>query len=173
MRTGSARTRLDRVVPFEEARRLAHVNAWREKALVYLTRDPAEVLVLEHSEEFPSAGVQVPAGGVDPGEQPAQAAVRELAEETGLTIDSEPVYLESRIWHADVPSRVRHYFWMVAPHTTATRWSHVVSAGEDDEGMLFWLTFRPRSAPGLTSGYGWDAGMGKLDDTIAATNASK
>ena len=57
---------------FDEARRLARVHVWREKALVYLTRGADELLVLEHTEGFPDAGVQVPAGGVEPGEDPGQ-----------------------------------------------------------------------------------------------------
>lgn len=137
--------------------------------MIYLTRDPSELLVLEHTPEFPTAGVQVPAGGVEPGEQPAATAIRELGEETGLHSSSSAVYLESRIWEQDIaPSRVRHYFWVVAPADTPDRWSHTVTAGEEDEGMLFWLTFRPRDAPGLTPGYGWDAALGRLDSVISA-----
>ncbi|WP_199701709.1 NUDIX hydrolase [Jiangella rhizosphaerae] len=156
----------DRVVSFEEARRLAQENAWREKALIYLTRDPAELLVLEHTAS-PRAGVQVPAGGVEPGEQPAQAALRELAEETGVVVHSAPVYLESRVWaDGSAPSRVRHYFWIVAPPDVPDRWSHVVTAGDDDEGMRFRLGFRPRHAAGLTPGFGWESGLGRLARAI-------
>lgn len=159
--------RLDRLVSFEEARRTAAVNGWREKALIYLTRDPSELLVLEHTEEHPTAGVQVPAGGVEPGEQPDATAIRELAEETGLHSGSAAVYLESRIWEQDIaPSRVRHYFWVVAPTDTPDRWSHTVTAGEEDEGMLFWLSFRPRDAAGLTPGYGWDSALGRLEELV-------
>jgi 8-oxo-dGTP pyrophosphatase MutT (NUDIX family) len=39
-------------------------------------------LVFEHPRS-PSAGIQVPAGTMEPGEEPATAAVRELREETG------------------------------------------------------------------------------------------
>ncbi len=41
------------------------------------------VLVFDH----PLAGTQFPAGTVDPGETPADAAVRELREETGVRVD--------------------------------------------------------------------------------------
>jgi 8-oxo-dGTP pyrophosphatase MutT (NUDIX family) len=159
----------DHAVAFDEARRIARVNAWREKSLIYVTRSPAELLVLEHTEEYPDAGVQVPAGGVDPGEGPDQTVERELAEETGLHIDSAPVYLESRVWRTAAPSRIRHYFWVVAPPGTPDRWSHTVSGGDEDQGMLFWLSFRPRLAHGLTPGYGWDAALDRLDRAIADT----
>lgn len=163
MKREPAPTAPDRVIAFEEARRIAQDYAWREKALIYLTRDPAELLVLEHTADYPEAGVPVPAGGVEPGEQPARTALRELAEETGLVIDSAPVYLESRIWAAEAPLRVRHYFWITAPPNTPDSWSNTVTAGEEDEGMSFRLSFRPRHAPGLTSGYGWESGLGRLD----------
>ncbi len=157
----------DPVVAFDEARRIARANGWREKALIYVTRDPAELLVLEHTHGYPDAGVQVPAGGVEPGEQPGRTAARELAEETGLVTEATPKYLQSRIWPvANAPSRVRHYFWMIAPPDTPDRWAHVVTAGEEDEGMLFWLSFRPRHAPGLTPGFGWESGLECLDIAI-------
>jgi 8-oxo-dGTP pyrophosphatase MutT (NUDIX family) len=54
-----------------------------EKVTAFVTRgvgSAAELLVFHH----PRGGVQVPAGTVEVGEAPADAAVRELAEETGL-----------------------------------------------------------------------------------------
>jgi 8-oxo-dGTP pyrophosphatase MutT (NUDIX family) len=41
----------------------------------------AELLLFQH----PHAGIQVPAGTIEPGEEPQAAALREAAEETGLT----------------------------------------------------------------------------------------
>ena len=58
-----------RIVSYDEARRLARSYQWREKVLVYVTRGH-DLLVLEHTADYPDAGVQVPAGGVDPGESP-------------------------------------------------------------------------------------------------------
>lgn len=144
-----------RIVSHDDARRLARSFQWREKALVYLTRGQ-DLLVLEHSADYPDAGVQVPAGGVDPGESPEAAATRELFEETGLTAQLPPVYLQSRWWpDSNAPSRIRHYYWIEAPAETPTTWSHVVSAGADDAGMTFRLSFRPLAQTNLTPGYGW------------------
>ncbi|CAM3272889.1 NUDIX domain-containing protein [Occultella aeris] len=103
---------------------MARRHNWREK-----------VLVLEHTESYPTAGVQVPAGGVDPGEDPADTATRELFEETGLRVPGPAQYLSSQRWHDEAaPSRIRHYYRLTAPLETPDRWEHVVSAGEEDSG---------------------------------------
>jgi 8-oxo-dGTP pyrophosphatase MutT (NUDIX family) len=54
------------------------------KVTAFVTRESErgrELLVFRH----PSAGVQLPAGTVEPGETPEEAVLRELSEETGLT----------------------------------------------------------------------------------------
>jgi 8-oxo-dGTP pyrophosphatase MutT (NUDIX family) len=61
-----------------------------EKVTAFILRptpDGRMLLLLEH----PFAGVQIPAGTVEPGETPEQAVVREILEETGLQITSVPV----------------------------------------------------------------------------------
>lgn len=148
---------------FDEARHLALVNGWREKALVYLTRNTDELLVLEHTEDFPDAGVQVPAGGVEPGEHPAVTARRELFEETGVRVPGPAVHLESHFWtNESAPSRIRHYYWLTAPPGVPDVWSHIVSAGEQDAGLEFRLSFRPLADPRLTPGYGWECALDRL-----------
>ena len=151
---------------FEDARRVAQISGWREKVLIYLTRGDDELLVLEHTDQFPHAGVQVPAGGVDPGEDPATTAHRELFEETGLQLTDQAIYLASHVLTRAAPSRVRHYYWMTAPPATPGSWSHVVSAGDEDAGMLFLLTFRPLHNPGLTPHYGWESALGRLSTAM-------
>jgi 8-oxo-dGTP diphosphatase len=153
---------IGRIVSYDDARVLARSNQWREKVLVYVTRGE-HLLVLEHSGDYPDAGIQVPAGGVDPGESPEAATARELFEETGLTAQLPPIYLQSCWWpHSDAPSRIRHYYWVEAPAETPTAWSHVVSAGDDDEGMTFHLSFRPLAQTDLTPGYGWADALPRL-----------
>lgn len=58
--------------------------AYLPKVTAFVTRtgsQGAEMLFIQH----PNAGVQFPAGTVEPGEFPEQAVLREVAEETGLT----------------------------------------------------------------------------------------
>lgn len=139
-----------------EARKQAVSQGLRECARCYITRGRREVLVFDHTPEYPDAGVQVPAGGVDPGETPEQAATREAFEESGLSGLSAPVYLGSRPFVQEVlgrPARaMRHYFWLIAPETTPDAWAHTVSAGEQDRGLVFLLRFAPLDSAGLT----WD-----------------
>lgn len=156
---------LGRLIGLEEGRRIASAQGWREKVLAYVTRRPGEILVLEHSPEYPDAGVQVPAGGMDEGEIPAEAVVREVSEETGLVL-AGPVYLESRKWPTEAPSRIRHYFWLVAPEETPDRWSHVVRSGDGDNGMIFTLSFVDRRSAGLFAGHGFESGLEALEHAV-------
>lgn len=55
------------------------------KAVAYVVRE-GQLLVFRHRDvDLAVAGVQVPAGTIRDGEDPADAAVREAEEETGLT----------------------------------------------------------------------------------------
>ncbi|MCC6387710.1 MAG: NUDIX domain-containing protein [Dehalococcoidia bacterium] len=45
-----------------------------------------EILVMKRAGGFASGGWFIPAGHVEPGERPAETAVRELAEETGIAL---------------------------------------------------------------------------------------
>jgi 8-oxo-dGTP pyrophosphatase MutT (NUDIX family) len=63
----------------------AHPTA-RLRVACYVTRERAgrlELLVFDHG-DFPEAGTQIPAGGVEPAETFPAAALREVREETGL-----------------------------------------------------------------------------------------
>ena len=53
------------------------------KVLAYVTRGD-DLLVFRHR-DFPEAGLQVPAGTIEEGEDPELAVLRELREESGLT----------------------------------------------------------------------------------------
>lgn len=152
-------------IPYATARRRAAERGWREKVLAYITRGPEELLIFSHTEEYPDAGIQVPAGGVEPGEEPARAVLRETFEESGLHL-ADPVYLGSFEWSDEAPSRIRHCYWLQTPLDTPDRWEHRVSAGAEDEGMIFRYSFAPRSTPGLVPGSGFEAGLADLERVV-------
>lgn len=105
------------------------------KVVAYITRG-CELLVFEH-EGMPEAGVQVPAGTVEP-DEPLEAALwREIAEESGLT----PEHLTFRRWLGDWPhpayGNIRHYAWLTAGLDAPNHWVHRVHGAGEDQGLMF------------------------------------
>lgn len=105
-----------------------------------------ELLVFRH----PLAGVQIPKGSVAPGEAPEHAALRELAEESGIVgarvlrkigrheieVGAGPDEngpLELQVWHT---------YLLAADAALANTWSHQASGSEVEDGLVFdyfWL----------------------------------
>ena len=107
----------------------------KHKVVAYITRG-RELLVFEH-EGMPEAGVQVPAGTVEP-DEPLEAALwREIAEESGLT--GETLTLQG--WLGDRPhpahGLVRHYAWLTVDRDAPNHWVHRVDGAGDDNGLRF------------------------------------
>lgn len=151
-------------LPLTGARALATRDGLRERVLAYVTRPSAagpELLVFEHTPEYPDAGIQVPAGGLEAGESPEQAAVRETREEAGLDLKG-PVYLASWLWRRGEMRQVWHAFHLLAPHSTPGTWPHRVTDGEADAGLTFLCRFAPLTAPGLIPDSGYDAALPHL-----------
>jgi 8-oxo-dGTP diphosphatase len=95
----------------------------RQRVLCYITRNGKEVLVFEHTEEHPGAGIQVPGGGIEEGETPEQAALREAFEETGLRFP-KAVYLGCKEYFDDITTQMGHFCWLEAPAGTPDAWEH-------------------------------------------------
>ena len=120
----------------------------RHKVMACVMRRTAgrrESLVFEHR-DAPEAGVQVPAGTVEPGEDFEAAARRELAEEAGL--GPTDVRLVRRLADAYEASydQQRHVFEFEPARALPDRWSHTVQGAGEDAGMVFeyhWVTVRP------------------------------
>jgi len=75
---------------------------------------------------------QMPQGGIDDGETPLQAALRELHEETG-TDKAEPV-AETRGWlHYDLPEPIRATAWHGRYRGQKQKWFLMRFAGEDSD----------------------------------------
>ncbi|HRF48623.1 MAG TPA: NUDIX domain-containing protein [Anaerolineales bacterium] len=105
------------------------------KVVAYITRGP-RLLVFEHA-GLPEAGLQVPAGTVEPGEPLADALWREVFEESGLGRDELCLQRWLAVMAHPAYNVVRHYAWLTARETTPDIWAHLVSGSGDDNGLTF------------------------------------
>jgi putative (di)nucleoside polyphosphate hydrolase len=75
---------------------------------------------------------QMPQGGIDKGETPYQACLREMAEEIG-TAKAEKL-AESAAWHAyDLPVEIRHDLWGGRYKGQAQKWFLLRFTGADSD----------------------------------------
>jgi ADP-ribose pyrophosphatase YjhB (NUDIX family) len=125
----------------------------RDKVIAYVVRWDAggwQLLVFEHT-DAPEAGLQVPAGTVEPGEPLEAALWRELSEESGLR--PPQVALIAKLDEAAEPEWdvVRHIYLLRAADGLPPSWQHVVAGAGEDQGLVFeyrWdeISRRPRLA---------------------------
>lgn len=128
------------------------------KAYVYLTCGTELLVFIEP--DHPNPDLQVPGGTLDPGESYMQAARREFAEETGLSLD---IALESfadqdHIFE-DVPGsldglhRRRHFHGRIR-EKPAAQWEHYETSpstgGAPIRFRLCWIDLFARDAPAET-----------------------
>jgi putative (di)nucleoside polyphosphate hydrolase len=74
----------------------------------------------------------MPQGGIDPGETPRQAAIRELKEETGT--DKAEIVGESRVWrHYDLPAEIAGRMWGGRYCGQRQKWFAMRFTGEDED----------------------------------------
>ncbi len=77
---------------------------------------------------------QMPQGGIDPGETPRQAALRELTEETGIPADRVEILRESANWYPyDLPRHLIGRLWDGRFRGQTQRWFALRHVGADDE----------------------------------------
>jgi putative (di)nucleoside polyphosphate hydrolase len=75
---------------------------------------------------------QMPQGGIDPGETPRQAALRELEEEAGT--DKAEILAETSAWHAyDLPPDVSGGLWGGRFRGQRQKWFAMRFVGEDND----------------------------------------
>jgi 8-oxo-dGTP diphosphatase len=98
----------------------------KQKAFAYITRDK-ELLAFVHPFS-PEAGIQVPAGTIDPDETPEQAVIREATEETGLmglrVLGFLGEYERDMRDFDKQEIHHRHYFHLVCDLPMPDQWTH-------------------------------------------------
>ena len=83
---------------------------YRRAVGIMLLNGQGEVFVARRIDMPTMAAWQMPQGGIDPGETPRQAALRELKEEIGT--DKAEILGKSRTWlKYDVPIELRGGIW--------------------------------------------------------------
>ncbi|MGY1550716.1 NUDIX domain-containing protein [Microbacterium sp. A588] len=115
-----------------------------EKVVCYVVQDDHLLVFTHDAVPMEVTGVQVPAGSIEEGETPEQAAIRELYEETGRLGE---VVRKVGVERYDLrPARdeiaIRHFFLLRLPRTNvAERWSaqeNAVPAGEESIPWTCW-----------------------------------
>ncbi|MFD7288534.1 NUDIX domain-containing protein [Streptomyces sp. NPDC059863] len=116
----------------------------RVAAYVIRHRAVPELLVFDHI-GMPEAGTQVPAGGVESGEELEEAVLREIAEETGLQTVTvlRQIVVDDRPHPDTGQPRRTSFFYLQAPADTPDSWEHHVHGDGDDAGLIFACWFLP------------------------------
>lgn len=120
----------------------------KQKVLAYLIRKDKgkqQLLVFIHR-DYPEAGIQVPGGTVEEGEQLEIALLRELEEEAGL--EQEQLSVRNKVTETIFYNSYtkeyqnRHIFLVQASTELPEQWSHFVTGDGDDRGLcylFFWI----------------------------------
>lgn len=92
-----------------------------------------QVFVGQRKDNYKEAW-QMPQGGVDPGEAPREAALRELWEETGITSDLVEVVAESGAWLPyELPHDLVPKLWKGKYRGQEQKWFLLRFHGSDDQ----------------------------------------
>ena len=140
---------------------MANAPTTIQKAFAYITQEN-RLLVFSHV-EFPQAGIQVPAGTIEPGELASDAVLRVSAEESGLhdlrivhelgssTFDRRP------LGRNEIDQR--HFFHLVSDGHIADNWEHHdvsgTASGRPPLLLAFtWLNLDAKPAKKLIADHG-------------------
>lgn len=111
---------------------VAHVK----KACAYITRNDSELLVFEGPGHD---GLQIPKGTVERGEDPRDAVVREIIEESGLATFQNLRHLITDVWNrrASPPKRYVRSFYHASVYENRDTWTHTVTGTGEERGETF------------------------------------
>ncbi|MEM6348036.1 MAG: NUDIX domain-containing protein [Bacteroidota bacterium] len=113
----------------------------KEKVLAYIVRQEGEavkMLIFRHL-AYPEAGVQVPAGTVEAGEEKLAALLREVKEESGLTTFEEIRLIGTTTFFAHSKQEIhqRYYYQLDFGGVSPVSFEHQVSGNGIDKNLFF------------------------------------
>ncbi|WP_396906972.1 NUDIX domain-containing protein [Mycolicibacterium phlei] len=135
------------------------------KVVGYVVQDE-QLLVFAHDDvPLEVAGIQVPAGSVEPGEEPADAVVREVAEETGIDVRvvASLGTGEFDVWPSKPEVHERHFFQLepIQP-VRDVRWAAGEDRPSDGGGAQSWTCFWIPLTQGHVLCAGFSARLGQV-----------
>ena len=111
-----------------------------EKVVAYITKD-RQLLVFRHVDS--EAGIQVPAGTLEPGESPDEGVMREAQEETGLDSLEVRRFLGTRDYDMSpyglAEFHRRYYYHLECTGDAPSVWRHLETGGGTTKGIEFEL----------------------------------
>lgn len=114
---------------------------YKTKAYAYIIRSSNQgtKFLVFTQQGHPEAGVQIPGGTIDEGESPQSALIREIEEESGLAnlTDFEEIGTIEYFHPQKKELHFRHFFVVKAPRNVPESWSHTVTSGINDSGLVF------------------------------------
>ena len=132
-----------------DGRRICH------RAYAYITNG-SRLLVFRHV-DAPQAGLQVPAGTIEPGEPPERAVLREAGEETGLAALTLVAFLgrDERDMSDCGVAEIQHrwFFHLRCDGDPPETWRHAETSGGTPIGFEFFWAALPNGVPQLVANY--------------------
>ena len=119
-----------------------------DKVVAYITREEEgnlEILVFDHEKEWSEAGTQVPAGGIDDGEDLEAGVLREVLEEVGIKDIKISKKIDEYIMYRNTHKQFnrRHVFHLKPTCELPKNWTHTVSGEGIDKDMKFYCYWIP------------------------------
>ena len=106
---------------------------YRANVGVMVLNKSGDVFVAQRLEHYANAW-QMPQGGIDPGEAPAEAALRELEEETGINSSKVVILSETQNWISyELPANLIPKLWNGQFRGQKQKWFLMRFLGEDTD----------------------------------------